>query len=135
MLLWAADCGDEMLAIDEGGSGVAVAGGARSHPFLADEDGSEILDVVGAPDDFAVGGVQALQFAATGLDVDAIAVDDRRAARAGGALAVFMHFIERDAPEDGAVGGVGGVDDFLAVLVVEIENFSGADDGGGDAIA
>ena len=131
----APDFGDDMIAIHDGRGVVAVASRALRIAFFADEDRPEILDVVGVPALFTVSQRQTFQFAAAGLGVDAIAVDQGRAAWAGFALAVFMHIVQWHAPEDLAMGGVVGVDDFFILLVVETDDFTGGDDGGRNAIA
>ena len=102
---------------------------------LADHHRAEILRVIDAPHGTAVGGVQAAQFAVTGLGIDAAIIHERRAARAGRALVVREHGVNIRAPKFLAIGFGDSVERFLIGLVIEIENLAAGDDGRSEALA
>ena len=96
--------------------------------LLAGEDGSEVVGVPRAPDPPSVGDGTALQLALARDDVDAVGVDDRRAARTGRPLRIGERRVHRLPPDLFAVGHRESAERLLAVLVVEGEELPGGDD-------
>ncbi|EDY19492.1 hypothetical protein CfE428DRAFT_3177 [Chthoniobacter flavus Ellin428] len=128
--------GDEnAIAVDDRGAVVAMA--ARGGLFrgwvaalVAEEGGAVILAEAHAPDLFAIGHGQAGEFTTARLQIGAVAVDDRCAARAAAVRGRKFHDgADGGCPELFAGRGVEAMRRFVGSFGIEQENLAAGGDG------
>ena len=117
----AADGDEDGVAIDDAGAVVAAPGGGAFAGFAAEEFDAEIFFEAEAPNDFSGGEIEAAEFAFAGLNVDAVAIYDRRAARTGGPF-VAIDVADRRLPDFFAGRSIELVDDFVRAVFVEVDH-------------
>jgi hypothetical protein len=115
---WSSRRDDDRVAVHHGGAVVAAPGGGAFVGFAAEEFDAEILLETDAPNTLPVASVEAAKLALAGLHKNAIAIDERCAARAGAPF-IPINVANRGAPDFRACFGVQQMGDFLLAIFVE----------------